>query len=406
MPLHIFSTSSEIYAVFLKSLYLCSSYCDICPVADYLSNAIALRQTLHRIPEKSFEEKRTKETLMNYIREHSTLEVIDRGAWFYALWKGEGQPIAFRAEMDAVSDGGSRFGHFCGHDGHCATLAGFAELISQRRPDRTIYLIFQPAEEIGKGAELCAELIEEAHIEEIYAYHNIPGYREKSVLLAAGTFACASTGMEIRITGTPSHAAYPEDGRNPALVISKLVIYLDELVKQPHSGVFLGTVVGIDLGNDSYGVSASKGILRLTLRAEHQDEFSLFVQDIETRARELCYEEKLECSVALIEEFSSTENDPDCVEKLRLGAKNRGLDSEELEGPFRWSEDFGYYLKKTKGAIFGIGAGESCPQLHTSDYEYPDSIMKSAIEMFASIIGEKIPLACRIARFVRKRFIK
>lgn len=406
MPLHIFSTSSEIYAVFLKSLYLCSSYCDICPVADYLSNAIALRQTLHRIPEKSFEEKRTKETLMNYIREHSTLEVIDRGAWFYALWKGEGQPIAFRAEMDAVSDGGSRFGHFCGHDGHCATLAGFAELISQRRPDRTIYLIFQPAEEIGKGAELCAELIEEAHIEEIYAYHNIPGYREKSVLLAAGTFACASTGMEIKITGTPSHAAYPENGRNPALAISKLVTYLDELVKQPHSGVFLGTVVGIDLGSDSYGVSAGRGVLRLTLRAEHQDEFSLMVRSIETKAHEFCYEMKLECSISFAEEFSSTENSMECVEKLRAGAKRRGLDVVELDSPFRWSEDFGCYLRRTKGAIFGIGAGESCPQLHTSDYEYPDSIMKSAIEMFASIIGEKIPLACRIARFVRKRFIK
>ena len=343
---------------------------------------------------------------MNYIREHSALEVVDRGSWFYALWKGEGEPIAFRADMDAVSDGSGKFGHFCGHDGHCATLAGFAELISYRKPNRTIYLIFQPAEEIGKGAELCAELIEEAHIEEIYAYHNIPGYREGKILLTDGTFACASTGMEITITGTPSHAAYPEDGRNPALVISKLVTYLDELVKLPHNGVFLGTVVGIDLGGDSYGVSASKGVLRLTLRAEHQEDFSLLVQNMESRARELCYEEKMDCSVSLIEEFSSTENDPECIEKLRLGAKSRGLETENLEGPFRWSEDFGRYLERTKGAIFGIGAGENCSQLHTADYEYPDSIMKTAIEMFSALVLEKESLSQRVVGFFRSRLFK
>ena len=72
--------------------------------------------------------------------------------------------------------------------------------------------------------------------------------------MAYDTFACASTGMEIRLTGAPSHAAYPEQGRNPALLI-----YLQELLQKPHRGIVLGTVIGVELGSKSYGLSAEKG---------------------------------------------------------------------------------------------------------------------------------------------------
>ncbi|HIS31230.1 MAG TPA: hypothetical protein IAB44_06750 [Candidatus Limivivens intestinipullorum] len=36
-----------------------------------------------------------------------------------------------------------------------------------------------------------------------------------TVLLRDGVFSCASLGLTIRILGRQSHAAYPEQGRNP-----------------------------------------------------------------------------------------------------------------------------------------------------------------------------------------------
>ena len=51
----------------------------------------------------------------------------------------------------------------------------------------------------------------------------------------------------------------------------------------------------------------------------------------------------------------------------------------------RWSEDFGWYLMKTRGAFFGVGDGENYAQLHTKEYEFPDEIMKNSVRLFASL---------------------
>lgn len=52
----------------------------------------------------------------------------------------------------------------------------------------------------------------------------------------------------------------------------------------------------------------------------------------------------------------------------------------------RWSEDFGHYLNHCKGAFFGIGAGEEHPPLHTENYEYPDRLLQSAMEVFYKLM--------------------
>ena len=50
--------------------------------------AIELRHTLHQYPELSCEEQDTKARLMAFLQEHTHLEVVDRGAWFYAVHRG------------------------------------------------------------------------------------------------------------------------------------------------------------------------------------------------------------------------------------------------------------------------------------------------------------------------------
>ena len=58
-----------------------------------------------------------------------------------------------------------------------------------------------------------------------------------------------------------------------------------------------------------------------------------------------------------------------------------------LEVPMRWSEDFGHYLYKKKGAFFGIGAGEDYPPLHTEHYEYPDGLLQPTVDVFWKIMN-------------------
>lgn len=347
-----------------------------------------LRQKLHQIPEPSMYEIQTKAVLMDFISSETNLEIIDMGFWFYAAYRfsDKAPSLAFRADFDAVTgeDGISR--HLCGHDGHAAILAGLAMWISENKPSKNVFLIFQPGEESGKGAKICCDIFDREHIDEIYGLHNIPGKTLGSVLLRYGTFAAASVGLEICFKGAPAHAAYPEYGRNPARAISELIIQVDDWVKADHRGMVLSTVIGIDVGSDRYGVSASEGTLRLTVRSEYAEEFEQLLSFINIRTQEMADAYGLDVTVIEHERFPSTENQDYCVDNIRKTADICGLTSEELPSLFRWSEDFGWYLKRVPGAFFGIGSGESCPELHTADYEFPDDIIPYGIKVFSGLI--------------------
>ena len=359
------------------------------PLNHILAQTIQLRKQLHHTPELSLHETKTKQLLMQFLRAHThSLEIVDRGAWFYAYKKGTGRlaPIAFRADYDAVTGADGRPHHLCGHDGHSAVLAGFGLCLEEEAVNRDVYLIFQPAEEIGQGALLCAPLLCEKHIGEIYAFHNIPGYPEKEILCLDRTFACASTGLEIRFSGRQSHAAYPENGANPAFAIAETIRSMHEIMSKRHRGIVLGTVIGIEAGSRAYGVSAGEGTLRLTLRAEYQEEYEAFVSKIEQTAKALAKDSGLSVAITRIEEFPATVNDKACVEKVRAAAKALGQTPVCPAEPFRWSEDFGYCLQQTKGAYFGIGCGTAYPALHTMAYEFEDDIIECALRLYHHLL--------------------
>ncbi len=379
---------------------------------ELLTKIYDLRHRLHNIPEASMHETQTKAMLMSFLRENTNLEVVDRGEWFYAVLKCSDDrmgdenndsdeqrrqiaeksanrfPIAFRADVDAVCGQDGKPGHYCGHDGHSSILCGTAVLLSRMAAlNRDVYFIFQPGEEIGAGAKLCRELIAGKNIGEVYGLHNIPGYPRNHVLTIDGTFACASTGLEIHMTGAASHAAYPEAGKNPGPALARLLLEVEKLTEEYNrsKGFVRMTLIGMDVGSANYGVAASEGTLRMTVRAEKEKVFAAYVDEIKKLAQNMAYDGEFELEIQEIERFPATENHAKNVDKLRKCAADQNIVITELAEPMRWSEDFGYYLQATNGAFFGVGDGEDHAQLHTAGFEFPDEIIETAIKMFVGL---------------------
>lgn len=146
------------------------------------------------------------------------------------------------------------------------------------------------------------------------------------------------------------------------------------------------TLIGMEIGSESYGVSASDGVLRLTVRGERESVFSRYLEEIRRLADEKASAGGFTLQMKEIERFPATENHTECVEAVERAAKELGLATEELAVPMRWSEDFGYYLQDTKGAFFGIGDGEEHAQLHTEHFEFPDSILPAAVALFEKLL--------------------
>lgn len=364
-----------------------------------LELAVELRHKLHKYPELSNEEKETKKTLMMFLKDNTTLEIVDRGKWFYAAYcaKEPKGRIAFRADFDAIKvfeetpleycSVNKGVAHKCGHDGHSAALAAFALEINENGADKDIYFIFQFGEETGDGGEPCAELISEKAIDEVYAAHNFPGGEFGSMGIRKGTICCASKGMEIVFTGASAHASQPEDGKNPALAISKTVLELEKIADpKKYNGLVLATVVQIDLGERAFGVAAHKGKLLMTIRGQHESEMDLLQEQIETFAKEKAEEYGLKIEFLYYDEFPETFNHPESVDKIINIAKEKNWSINLMENPIRSSEDFGHYLKKAPGALVWIGAGENWPPIHSEDFDFNDKLIPRIVEFFQALI--------------------
>lgn len=361
---------------------------------DNLEKLFQLRKELHAHAEGAGKEVKTQEILKEFIRSNTSLDIVEKEKWFYCIYEGtkeaDSKPrIAFRADMDGVSLPDGSVAHRCGHDGHSTVLAGLALELEEKKPKRNVVLLFQYGEETGEGARECKKTLADTKTDEIYGFHNIPGYPVKSVLIREETFACASKGMIIHLTGKPSHAAYPEAGINPAFAIGELITKLPAILDQKqYKGMVLCTVIKISVGDEAFGVSASEGEVLFTIRGHYEEDLEKLQCKIEEFVKEQALKTGLEYSFAYSEEFPETKNNSTCVEKVKKVCDRLGFSSNYPAEPFRWSEDFGHYLKDTKGAFFGIGDGESYAQLHTETYDFPDEIIETAVSMFYGIVEE------------------
>ena len=360
--------------------------------ANQLEKVISLRRVLHECPERSGQEARTMAAIRAFLHEHTSLELRDMGGWLLATHREDDSlpSVGFRADMDALPCEDNEARHGCGHDGHSAMLCALALLLEGRRTGRNVHLIFQSAEETGEGAKRVVDTWPGLGLlQTIYALHNIPSHSKGVLLMRRGCFACASCGHIVHLTGRPAHAAYPCDGANPIGLLSRLALDTPDMIDEILHGddrLLMRTLIGLNAGGEDFGISAHEGRLCQTLRGHRKADIDALIQKIEARALEGCRRAGLKCDFEIRDAFPDTTNDNDRFDDAMARFNAAGLPVKLLDEPMRWSEDFGWLLKKVPGVYFGIGAGETCPELHTEEYEFDDALIQSGVRAFSALM--------------------
>jgi amidohydrolase len=364
---------------------------------------IKLRQELHKHPEVSNDEYATSQRIIEYVRQFGPDAIIklgETGVAFSFNGKEKGKTVVFRSELDALpikekssvnyASVHDDIAHACGHDGHMAILAGLIQRVSENRPDKgRVIMLFQPAEEVEQGARDVVEnpLFSAIKPDYMFALHNVPGFERHKVILKKGSFAAASKGMTIKLTGKTAHAAEPENGTSPADALSKIIAKLHKIRddKTLFNDFVLLTIIHIQLGEISFGTSPGYAELRITLRAFENEDMQLLTDKCEKIIRKISKAENLSYEISYNEAFPATVNSDTCVNIVEQSAKQVNLDIEHIKKPFKWSEDFGYFTEKYEACYFGLGSGIDQPQLHNPDYDFPDDIIESGINMFYAL---------------------
>lgn len=372
--------------------------------SKYFEHLKKLRRELHREPELSNNEKHTAFKIITFLRKFQPDVLITEigGNGVCAGFKGRlpGPSVMFRCELDALPIKENNIiqyrsiyngvSHVCGHDGHMAMVSGLAYNLSKRRPDSgNVYLLFQPAEETGEGAE---RVVKEPKFKEIkpdfvFAYHNLPGFETNKVLLASDEFASASVGMEIRLTGKSSHAAEPEKGKNPSEAVSRIISEFNALNSQDtfFNSFKLITIIHAKIGEIAYGTSPGEAMVNATLRAYQQNDMDKLTELAEAIVMKIGKEENLGIEIRYIEPFPVTKNDAEQVKMIDELCEEIGISKEYLKKPFRWSEDFGHFTRVASGAMIGIGSGKEQPALHNPDFDFPDQLIPEGIKLLEAI---------------------
>lgn len=364
--------------------------------AEYI---IELRHKLHRIPEPGFGEKRTAAIIAGELEKLDLQTQTDVGGTGIIADLVTGRPgayIAVRADMDGLplkeSSGvdyaseNTGYAHSCGHDGHAATVVGTARILSQIRKqlDGKVRFIFQPAEEICKGA---AAMIDSGALgpeppAAILGLHAWSGLPADTVACRNGTMMASCDLLSIKVSGKGGHGARPRLARNPLIGMARVVDALSKLDNHERIVSLCTARVG-----RQENIIADSGKLSGTMRALNPQVRKTTMDEIVSRVEDACAPLGLQGKVS----FNAMSPAVIVNERLyeifrRVGAKMLGAEKVvELESASMGSEDFGMYLKHVPGLLFRVGMGVDCPDLHRTDFNFNDKALRTATIMLSGL---------------------
>ena len=362
---------------------------------------IKIFQRIHRHPELSMNEYKTTEYLRkilldaNIRLQDTTLET----GLIAVIGNGNAPVVALRADIDALpiqeqtdipySSETPGVMHACGHDFHTACMLGAALLLKERESllDGTVKVIFQPAEEINKGADLLAEtgLLDDVKL--FLAGHTYPWFPAGTLGIRSGAVMAAADRFCVTVKGKGCHAANPDKGNDPipalAAVISAFQTIVSRRIDPFESAVV--SITRVNAGN-TWNVVPETAFLEGTVRAMDEDVRSGICQSMEQLASATAKAYGCEAIFEYEKGPAPVINDIAVCERAAVVARELGLNV-QINPPSMIAEDFSRYLKIAPGALFRIGTGGGFDNHHPSFTADPSALLPAA--KFFAVLAEK-----------------
>lgn len=345
-------------------------------------------QALHQIPELALEEYQTKAYLLEVISsfEQSFLEIYEPEVLPTALLvlvKGFApeRTLGYRADIDALpvtEKTGLAYAsthpgimHACGHDVHMTVALGLLAHFTEKRPKDNLLFFFQPAEESQNGGKLAYEagvFQGKWRPDEFYGLHDAPELPAGALGCNLGTLFAGTTEVDITLTGTGGHAAYPQDANDMVVCASQLIVAAQTIVSRnvdPTEGGVLtfGEIKAGTIRN----VIAGKAQIKGTIRGMTQEMITLIQKRLKTLAEGIAHSFDAKLELRLEQGgYLPVENDEKLTRFFIEYAKKTPTVEFIETTPKMTGEDFGYLLSKIPGTMFwlGVNAPDSLHSAH------------------------------------------
>lgn len=364
------------------------------------------RESLHQIPELAFNEYKTAQFIENELKKHNIpYQKGYAGTGIIAEIKGaqKGKTIAFRADMDALPieeqtnipyrSKHPNTMHACGHDTHMAMLLTAGKILNQQKDKLkgNLKLIFQPAEEMRAGGKTLIQDGGLKNIDECYAFHVWPELPCGSIGIKKGALMASMDAFKITLIGKSGHGAAPQQGIDAIYGGAQLINALQSIVSRETDPLDACVIaIGSLQAGQSSNIIAEKAELLGNIRAIDPNTREQAKQSLKRITQAIAKAHRLQAQIDYLSDYPITINHAEQIEHIEKILKNHlpHLTPCQLEKPSMASEDFAYYLEKTKGAFLFLGVNDGAAgsyKLHHEKFLPPTSALEHGVEIYLQL---------------------
>lgn len=376
---------------------------------DYI---VEMRRRFHENPEVSTKEYETSKLIMAELDKIGVPYVqcgLETGVLATIKGAKEGKTILLRADMDALTVNEENdlpfkskvpgVMHACGHDAHAATLLTVARILNDVKDELcgTVKLAFQPAEEVGLGADSMVEHGAMDGVDGCFAIHIWSGVPSGMAVVAAGPRMASAAQFEIWVQGKGGHGSEPQATIDAVTCSTAIVNSLQTIVSREFSPMDAAvlTVGRIEVGT-RWNVIADSGYITGTTRCFDMTILKEFPERMERMVKGICDAYRCTYKFKYADLVKPTINHPEMAALVEGSVKTVfGEEGNYPLGPITGGEDFSSFILAAPdkmGALAFVGCGceeaDSCHPHHSPKFKIDESALIQSAMLYCQVAAD------------------
>ena len=289
--------------------------------------------------------------------------------------------------------------HACGHDGHTVMALGAAKHLAENPNfDGTVYFIFQPDEEKTQGAQAMIDdgLFTKFNIDEVFAFHNLPGMKTGSFASRAGTITASESLFKIELWGQGGHSALPHMGVDTITVGSQIINSLQSIVSRKLNPAVNGVVSVTGFSADgTENVLPGYALITGDSRSLSPESNKIIEDSMKDIVEGIAKAHNIKSSFSYYTRTNMTTNTAVQVDAAMAAARTV-VGKDMVDGncePKLFSEDFSQMTMVKPGCYILIGNGTEGAHgqsLHSSNYDFNDELLVIGSSYWSELVYQRL----------------
>ncbi len=377
--------------------------------AEYV---VKMRRHFHEYPEESFKEFKTAERIEHELKDMglSPSRVANTGVIVDIDGHVKGKIVAFRADIDALpvteknnveyKSKNQGFMHACGHDCHTAMALDIAKHFAEDRSfTGTVRVFFQPAEESPPGGAV--KMIEEGvmdNVDYVVGQHVSSELDTGMIGYHKGAANANADSFRIKIKGKGGHGSAPHKSVDAVYIAAEFITLAQTIVSRKVDPVKAAVLTfGTIIGGYRHNIIADEVEMTGTVRTQDDETRALVKNELKSVLDGICNATHSEYEYKYEEGYPVMVNDPkitDIISEVagKIVGKNNVVEMQQRMG----GEDFGYYLRKVKGAFYYLGVGNAnkgfASPNHSPTFDADEDALPIGTKVGVTVIKELLSL--------------